>query len=387
MTQKDIPYCGVDQLKIQNANPVLNQEVVKLHRDWIVNRYTIFKKRKEGLEAPWTDDPILQKYRFTNVFREDDKESQYLIQNISLHPDMSMEMKIYNTILFRCFNKFETLLKLDGPWKEFPVDLQRIKDKYVFQFEKDKDYVWFTNAFNTGGIKQATGGNVIIFDSSKIKNPLQLDPYSLPIIRSPQSKKILPDAFLSLEKYAIVLQEQRREYKYIQNTQDCIPLRIVNMVNNLFRNSFHEKILSCLDQKELFDLLTTVQGLGPFLAYQIFVDLTYIPGFPFSEREFTVAGPGCKRGLNNYFVDMGGLSYEEALFWVRDNMDKILEDHDLSVDFNSLFSLRPENDRYLNIMSLENTFCELSKYVKAFYGIGKPKNKYHGEKSDSLFEE
>ena len=36
-------------------------------------RHEIYLKRKAGEPPPWTDDPILQQYRFTNVFRELDK--------------------------------------------------------------------------------------------------------------------------------------------------------------------------------------------------------------------------------------------------------------------------------------------------------------------------
>jgi hypothetical protein len=36
-------------------------------------RYWIKLRRDQGLPAPWTTDPILQQYRFCNVFRADDR--------------------------------------------------------------------------------------------------------------------------------------------------------------------------------------------------------------------------------------------------------------------------------------------------------------------------
>jgi len=43
--------------------------------------------REHGLPAPWTDDPILQKYRFCNVRRRDDRVSRWLLQNAYPHLD------------------------------------------------------------------------------------------------------------------------------------------------------------------------------------------------------------------------------------------------------------------------------------------------------------
>lgn len=48
---------------------------------WINERESIRRKRALGLSPPWTDDPILQKYRFCNVRRMDDKVSRWLYQN------------------------------------------------------------------------------------------------------------------------------------------------------------------------------------------------------------------------------------------------------------------------------------------------------------------
>lgn len=48
---------------------------------WITERHSIYMKRQKGLPAPWTTDLILQSYRFCNVYRENDKVSQWIIKN------------------------------------------------------------------------------------------------------------------------------------------------------------------------------------------------------------------------------------------------------------------------------------------------------------------
>lgn len=44
-------------------------------------RYAIYLKRKMNMSKPWTHDPILQDYRFCNVYRELDRETAWIRDN------------------------------------------------------------------------------------------------------------------------------------------------------------------------------------------------------------------------------------------------------------------------------------------------------------------
>lgn len=48
---------------------------------WIRERRAIQLKKDAGEPKPWTDDEILQSYKFTNVLRIDDRVSQWLLKN------------------------------------------------------------------------------------------------------------------------------------------------------------------------------------------------------------------------------------------------------------------------------------------------------------------
>jgi len=48
---------------------------------FISERYAVLQRRKQGLPKPWTQDPILQGYRFCNVYREDDTVTQWIKEN------------------------------------------------------------------------------------------------------------------------------------------------------------------------------------------------------------------------------------------------------------------------------------------------------------------
>ena len=69
----DNPYANsLDGLEIKDP--------VKSFFDYCKKREEVRVKRKSGEEYPWSDDPILQKGRFLNVFREDDKVSKSIIK-------------------------------------------------------------------------------------------------------------------------------------------------------------------------------------------------------------------------------------------------------------------------------------------------------------------
>ena len=95
------------------------------------------------------------------------------------------------------------------------------------------------------------------------------------------------------------------------------------------------------------------------------MDLTYIDEFPFSENEFVIAGPGCTYGIeilmenrNNF----SGMTSEEIIFWIRDNIHKEFERLNLEWDPVKLFIDVPEYDKCLNVMMIENCLCEFQKY-------------------------
>ncbi len=94
--------------------------------DFVNEREAIRIRKESGAPGPWTKDPILQQFRFCNVFREDDKTTRWFRENIRepLRDDPAVAMM---TIAFRWFNRIEIgeLLKpmmitgvWDGEWAE-----------------------------------------------------------------------------------------------------------------------------------------------------------------------------------------------------------------------------------------------------------------------------
>lgn len=53
--------------------------------DFVQEREDVRLRRATGQPAPWTDDPILRTYRFTNIRRRDDRVSRWLRENVYVH--------------------------------------------------------------------------------------------------------------------------------------------------------------------------------------------------------------------------------------------------------------------------------------------------------------
>lgn len=363
--QRDVEYCGVNEKKIRNANPEIDWESVHYFKEFVIDRYKIHKRKDiKQLPAPWTKNPILQEFKFTNVRREHDRQTRYLIDNISKNKSLTLEDKIVNTFLFRAWNNWDTLRLFGFPYTAEEIYSPELKRQlwgiYASVNKTEPNRLWYNNAYNQGGTKCAWK-----FENADIREV----PYKF------GDEHAMGD-------------DKADDYTEI-------PLRPFNVGIWLGRGHVVDRLLKAKDQQEAFNIIKSVRGFADFLAYQVFVDLTYIKDFPFSENEFVVAGPGCKRGIDHIFIKKSGMTYEECLFWLRDQIEGLPEGGDTL--FNSedlsyyeeafglpskkyepykLFSDLPEWDRRMNVMSIENCMCELSKYMKAVKGTGRPKNKY-----------
>jgi alpha-glutamyl/putrescinyl thymine pyrophosphorylase clade 1 len=79
--------------------------------DFILERWQILQRRTAGESAPWTKDPILGKYRFCNVYREDDKVTRWIAQN--LREPLQGEWNLIPVMAAaRFINRISTLEKL-----------------------------------------------------------------------------------------------------------------------------------------------------------------------------------------------------------------------------------------------------------------------------------
>ena len=298
-------YDNVDQHKIANALPEMIEGRLELFTNYINEREKIRKAKESGQPFPWTDDPILRDYRFTNVRRTDDTVSKWYIQNIANNPELTLPQKIYNAILFRAWNKPETSELFQQPILNFTDEtLDRLGQDVSDKLDLMPEYKQYGSAYFQSGLKGAWKG-------------------------------------------------QRHSAN-----------RMLDMIKQVREDRVVIKICHSTSPSAAFDIINAIKGIGGFLAYQIWVDLTYIPEFDQSEDSFTVAGPGCRLGIDLLVEDRDGMTHEELIFHLRDNQHAL----DLDIDFQ------------LTVMDIENCFCEFSKYTKRTMGLNNRMRHYQSSK-------
>ena len=314
----DILYCGVRQSVIETAAPTLNTEVLAALYRFVEDRYTIHKKKDvEKLPAPWTDNPIFQVVKFTNVRREHDRESLNVINNICKRVDLSLKDRCFNIILMRFWNKFASYnLATGGEVLKFPLSDEDFQS-CISRIEANKEHTWWSGAYYTAPVRSW--------------------------LESIHFQKKIPSSDINFATSPIYF------------------------AKHVLTDELWDKMEYCGTPKDVFDLLTSIPWMGDFLVYQWFIDFTYNEDYRFSENEYVVSGPGCTKGINLLFEDRDGMTHEEAIFWMRNNQDSMFSK--FGYDPIALFDDLPMYDRFINIMSFENLMCELQKYVKGLEAI------------------
>ena len=211
-------------------------------------RQDVFFRKLEGEPPPWTEDPIIARYKFTNAYRASDRVSQYLIRHVIYDGNPAPEEVFFRTMLFKLFNKIET-------WELLSTELGSITFE-DFSYERYDQ---------------------ILTRAMVAKSPIYSAAYIMPSGRN---------AFGHREKH--------RNH-----------LRLLEM---LMHDRVAHRIADASSMKEAFEVLRSYPTIGDFLAYQYVTDLNYSEICDFSETEFVVAGPGAKDGLRKCFSDLGGLT-------------------------------------------------------------------------------
>ena len=246
------------------------------HFAW--ERQNVYFNRLLGMTAPWTKDPIIRKYKFTNAYRILDRVSQFLVSEI-VNPDaktgMPTEDKIFRILLFKLFNKIETWRLLDSMVHDISWT------HYSFQ---EYDEV----------LSAALSKGVTIYSAAYI-------------MASGKS----------------VFGHQRKHQNHLR------------LLEQLMESGVTQQIKSCSSMAQLYGVLLSYPLIGTFLAYQFATDINYSDMTDFSEEQFVVAGPGAQDGVTKCFVDRGNYSDEDVIRYMMDNQEH--EFDRLGVNFRDLF--------------------------------------------------
>ena len=74
-------------------------------------RQRVFYRRVLGEQWPWTDNPVLETFKFTNAYRASDRVSQYMIRNVIYREDLpnTPTEVVFRILMFKIFQQGRNL--------------------------------------------------------------------------------------------------------------------------------------------------------------------------------------------------------------------------------------------------------------------------------------
>ncbi len=242
---------------------IKRQKVYDLYWYFAYERQNIFLKKLNEAPAPWTNDKILQEYKFCNSYRVNDRVSQFLLKNIIYNgKKYSKDDMLFRIILFKLFNKEDTWLLLMNEFGDVTLKNFDIK-KY----------------------------SMILEDARK------------------KGQVIYNDAYISCANKA---------FNYDRKHDNHLAL-----LNKMFiEDKVQNKILKCKKMEDAFNIIKSYPLIGNFMAYQLVTDINYSDIVDWKENEFTIAGPGSLRGIKKCFIDKGDMTNEDIIKYMYKNQDK-----------------------------------------------------------------
>lgn len=283
-------------------------------------RQSVFFRRLEVDGPPFTDDPVLARYKFTNAYRASDRVSQYLIRHVLYEGDQSPDEVFFRTLLFKVFNRIETwelLAEQIGPISYAEYDYQRYDEV----------------------LTRAIANGVRIFSGAYIM---------------PSGRGEFSDA--------------RKHRTYLR------------LLDAMMQDKVPRRIADARSMRVAFEILRGYPLMGDFLAFQYVTDLNYSNLVNFSEMEFVIPGPGARDGIRKCFSSLGGLNEADIIRLVAERQAE--EFARLGLEFRSLWgrslqlidcqNLFCEVDKYSRVVHPEVRGLSGRLRIKQMYRFERP---------------
>jgi alpha-glutamyl/putrescinyl thymine pyrophosphorylase clade 1 len=157
--------------------PQLDMQVLADMRYWILERESVRQLKEGGAPKPWTQDKILQSYRFCNVRREDDKVTRWFAANWRQPKFWSARNFVPAIMLGRTINWPETLEEIGFPHAWDSAAILAALDKRQQRGDKVYTGAYMITAGPTGVRKNAfvIGNADTYFFSPPILDPRSLE--------------------------------------------------------------------------------------------------------------------------------------------------------------------------------------------------------------------
>jgi hypothetical protein len=364
---------------LPNENLELCQENLDLFFETMYERQLIWKRRFiEKKERPWTNNKIFQESKFTNVYRELDRNSQWQIKNILLDDTLDLKNLIWKMMVFRFFNNPET---------------------FTFQAEGKCVQISLFGEIKSG-LKQAESKDELI-SATKWRNGIpdfeeyDEDEFSRFIagIRS-CGKNPYTTAYLINSQ---ATPGQSRDYCYTRVVIPTLHKKMDELIN---------VVQNAKQPEDIINYLKTLPAVADFIAHEFYQDFTYIQRYTnrefmkFDQNDFTNVGPGASIGIRLIYPNLKNVrEQKQAIYRLKDIADEYLKK--IGRKNGELFpylSWDKKNGEYFTFTSddldsgdvdtselvykgitlhqIEMWLCEFQKYWKMMIGKGKQRSKF-----------
>lgn len=319
--------------KLPNENEIVCEKNFNEFFDIMLERMLIWKRRFiDEQNRPWSNNNILNKFKFTNVYRMLDRSSQWQIQHILLDKDVKGVNLVWKLVVYRMFNNPETFEKGLRFWKNGIPDYKEYDVNEWYKFIQ--------------GIKKS-GDNP--FTNAYLTNTL-----SYPGLTRVESytKKILPIFHKRIPK-------------------------------------LYELMLKAKKPEEIIDFLTLLPSCGMFMAYEYYQDFTYIAifrddnFFKFTQDDYTNVGPGASLGIRLIFPELKKEKQKQGIYWLKEFAGEELEKARVRLGVNSVPYVQWNKKKgefeiidkcNISLHQIEMWLCEYQKYWKMCISEGKQRS-------------
>lgn len=261
---------------VRLSKPRPRAEAYDLYWIFTSRRQQVFENRLRQASPPWTTDPVLQVYKFCNVFRASDRVSQYMIRRvIEEQCDGAPADRLFRIVAFRTFSNIATWERLTDLLGHSPS----LQDLRSGEFKSALDRIKRHHGLYTG-------------------------------------------AFILCATKAYGFDQ--KHHNHVALFQDMF-----------LKQALAERLLEARSLEEVVSRLQSFPLTGPFMAYQTAIDLNYSNLINFSENDYTQAGPGAVRGLAKAFETLGDYSPRDAIMMMVDRQTE--EFSRLGLEFRGLW--------------------------------------------------
>lgn len=281
---------------------------------WIEERQKIYLKKEAGDLWPWTKDKILQEYKFTNVFREQDAVTVWVRKHwrtpYKNHPNLWFAMCVARQI-------------------NWPDTLEELEPLVFAKTWNAKKAAKIMDARREAGKKVYTGAYMIRAESDPSKEWYNW------------SKNL----YMTNIVLGNVWKKRKQFIKMFEGNQPTL-----QEINDWFRN-FH--------------------GWGGFMSYEVVTDLRHTHYLNKAKDIYTWAnpGPGAKRGLNRiYSRDLKFNQPDGKFIKEMQELLTIVKDR---LESKGIF----KNIKF-EMRDIEHSLCEVDKMLRVLNGEGRPRSKY-----------